>query len=92
MDYKTFRKKIADETGRTMSDVDSLVDGLAMIIRESAENLDTVAIPTFGAFVPVKRNEEVSTDLSSGRRLLLPPEIRLEFTPGSMLVKHLNNE
>ena len=73
-------------------DVDALTDGLALIIRESCAELDNVAIPTFGTFVPVKHKEEVVNDLSTGRKLLVPPEITLEFHPGSMLQKRLRNE
>ena len=92
MDYKQFRKRLCQLTGHASADVDALTDGLALIIRESCSELDSVAIPTFGTFVPVKHKEEVVTDLSTGRKLLVPPEITLEFHPGSMLQKRLRNE
>ena len=51
-----------------------------------------MAIPRFGTFVPVKHEEEVITDLSTGKRMLVPPEINVEFHPGAMLTKRLRNE
>ena len=62
---------------------------LADIIRRTAADLDSVAIPSFGTFTPVKRDEEIVTDLSSGRRMLLPPQITLEFIPAAKLRKNL---
>lgn len=92
MDYKSFKKRLSEVTARSEADVDALVDALAVVIREAATDLDSVAVPTFGTFVPVKHNEEVVTDLSTGKRMLVPPEITLEFQPGAMLRKKLRNE
>lgn len=92
MDYKSFKKRLSEVTARPEADVDALVDALAVVIREAATDLDSVAVPTFGTFVPVKHNEEVVTDLSTGKRMLVPPEITLEFQPGAMLRKKLRNE
>jgi nucleoid DNA-binding protein len=47
--------------------------------------LDTVAVPGFGNFEPVKHLEQVVTDRVSGQRMLLPPEIELTFHPGTKL-------
>lgn len=92
MDYKQFRKHIAEQIHRTPADVDALVEGLTVIMRESCGDMDSVAIPTFGTFTPVKHPETISHDLSTGKRMLMPPEISLEFTPGGMLLKHLRHE
>lgn len=92
MDYKQFRKRLSELTGRTGADVDALVEGLAMVLRDSCAELDSVAIPTFGTFTAVKHKEEVVDDLSTGKRMLLPPEIKIEFHPGGLLQKRMRNE
>ena len=92
MDHKQFRKRLCELTGRTASDIDALTEGLAIILRDSCAELDSVAIPTFGTFKAVKHKEEISRDLSSGKRMLLPPEIKIEFQPGGLLQKRLRNE
>ncbi len=51
--------------------------------------LESVAIPGFGSFTPVKHEERVETDAESGRRTLLPPHIAVNFIPGSKLRKLL---
>ena len=92
MDYKQFRKRLTELTGRSSADVDALVEGLSIILRDTCSELDSVAIPTFGTFTAVKHNEEVVTDLSTGKRMLLPPGINKEFHPGGLLQKRMRNE
>lgn len=92
MDYKQFRKSLCAELGREPHDIDSLVEGLSIILRESCAGLDTVAIPAFGNFVARKHDEEISVDLSTGKRMLMPPEISVEFVPGNILRNHLKND
>lgn len=53
--------------------------------------LESVAIPGFGSFTPVKHEERVETDAESGRRTLLPPHIAVNFIPGSKLRKLLSS-
>lgn len=92
MDHKQFRKQIAERIHRSVADVEALTEGLAIVMRESCSDLDSVAIPTFGTFTPVKHPETVVNGLSTGKRMLMPPEITLEFTPGGMFLKHLRHE
>ena len=92
MDYKQLRKRMATAMNREPKDIDALTEGLGIIIREAAANMDSVAIPTFGTFVPVKHPEEVVNDLSTGRKLLCPPEMVLTFTPGGVLRKNIEKK
>ncbi len=89
MDYKTFRRTLADSLGYKSADVDALVEGLAIVLRQSCGDLDSVAIPTFGTFATKKHAEEVVTDLATGKKILVPPEISVDFRPGAMLTKRL---
>lgn len=89
MDYKTFRRHLADKLGRKSSDVDALVEGLSIVLRQSCSELDSVAIPTFGTFAPRKHPETVVDDLVTGKKMLVPPEISVEFRPGAMLTKRM---
>ncbi len=76
MDYKQLRKILVDRTGRSQADIDALVEGLSVVLRQHGAELDAVAVPTFGTFSPVKHDEVVSEDLSTGKRMLLPPRNR----------------
>lgn len=90
MEYKQLRKILSERTGRSLDDIDALVEGLSEVLQQFGSDLDAVAIPTFGTFNPVKHDEEVCRDLSTGKRMLLPPEIVMEFTPSASLLRRLN--
>lgn len=92
MDHNTFITGLARQLGKDVQEVDSLVGCLAKTIKENASELDSVAIPGFGRFDAVKNEEYISTDLSTGRRILFPPEIKFNFTAGSMLKKRFSHE
>ena len=40
---------------------------------------------------PAKEDEKVSTDLSTGKKILLPPQITLNFEPSIVLRKKVAN-
>lgn len=67
------------------STAEKLMEGFADVIAEECRGLNRVALPSLGSFRGVKRDETVVRDLSTGRRLLLPPAIEIEFTPGGRL-------
>lgn len=89
MDYPTLRQTIAQKLGLTHSEIDALVEGLGIALCRNCAELDSTAVPTFGTFAPQKHPEEIITDLSTGRKMLVPPEITIEFRPAAMLTKRL---
>lgn len=89
MDYKQFRHQLCEATGRSGADIDALIEGFSIILRQHASEVDSVAIPSFGTFVAEKHQEEIVNDLSTGHRMLIPPEIALTFRPGAMLTKKI---
>lgn len=90
MDAKSFNTKVARSLDISARQAAELIDAFAGVLRESARTLDPVALPSFGSFTPVKRDETVVTDRITGQRLLLPPQITIEFNAASMLRKKIN--
>ena len=89
MDNKTIVSSLAQRLGREPKDINILIKGFATIIKEKCSNMDAIAIPGFGTFEPQKEDERIVTDLSTGKRMLLPPEITLYFTSSAILRKKL---
>lgn len=67
------------------STAEKLLEGFVEVVGEECRGLNRLALPSLGSFQGVKRDETVVTDLSTGRRLLLPPAIELEFVPAGRL-------
>ena len=68
-----------------VSTAERLLVGFVEVVGEACGKLNRLALPSFGSFQGVKRNETVVRDLSTGRRVLLPPAVELEFIPGGRL-------
>jgi nucleoid DNA-binding protein len=92
MNHKQLTAKLAQRQGRDTKDITSLLTAMTTAIRERCSELDTVAIPGFGNFEPTKHDERISTDLVTGMRMLLPPEITIRFTPSSLLRKKTSDQ
>lgn len=67
------------------STAEKLLESFIEVIGEECRDLNRVAFPSLGSFQGIKRDETVVRDLSTGKRLLLPPVIELEFIPGGRL-------
>ena len=86
MDNRSINSRLAKRAGINSKDISELTDCLVSIIRSSLGDLDTVAIPGFGSFVPTKEDEHVQS--IDGRLVLMPPTICVNFMPGAQLKKN----
>ena len=89
MDNKTFLSKIAASTGRTSAEIGRLSDALMTVLAESISAGKEVVLPGVGRFYPRLEEETVVTDRSTGKRLLLPPEVIVKFDCASSLTNKL---
>lgn len=89
MDNKQFITAIAEQLGCAPEQVKRLVGGFASILKRECADLNRVAIPGFGTFEGVKKDEEVRRDLVTGASMLYPPCIDAEFIAGVMLKKNI---
>ena len=85
MEHKKLVEAVATSLGRTNDDVAKLVDALAGVLRTRCGEMDSVAVPGFGTFEPKKRNERVMIHPSTGKRMLVPPKVVLNFKVSNVL-------
>lgn len=84
---KTFIAELARRTGRDRKAAETLLQGLERALLRHCGDCDVVAVPAFGSFRAEKHDEQIVSDLSTGGKLLLPPEIRVVFSPAGKLRK-----
>lgn len=89
MDNRTFIQRLAKATNTDAKTAQRLVSAFTDILSEAAVDMDSVAIPGFGSFSPVKTPDHIETDTETGHTTLVPPRIDLSFKPGSRLKKTL---
>lgn len=91
MDNKSLIDNLSKRLNVPGDTVESLVAGLTRVLGECAAGLDSVAVPGFGTFEPKKRMERVALHPASGRRLLVPPKIVVNFKPSNSLKQRVRN-
>lgn len=89
MDNKQFISRLSKRLGRPQREASALVDALSLILRERCGTLETIAVPSFGNFTPVKTDEYVKEDPATGVTMLYPPKISVTFVPATRLRKSL---
>jgi len=87
MENKSFLGAVAQRAAIDNALAGRITEALSAIIAESAAADRRVAIPGFGTFAGVKRNEEIVENPATGGLLLMPPSLKLEFYPSSMMKK-----
>lgn len=92
MEHKTFISGLARQLGKDINETEALVCALNNAISEAATSLDSVAIPGFGRFDAVKKDEYIAVDANDGQTKLFPPSIELTFSPSTKLKKRLSHE
>ena len=90
MDHKTLVDRLAKSLKRDKNDINKLVEALSNVVTERCSELDNVVVPGFGTIEAVKQNESVESDSESGKRMLFPPRIVMNFVGSNVLKKQLN--
>ena len=89
MDHRTLVARVASKLGKNKTDVTRLLDALVGVVTSHAAEMDSVSVPGFGTFEPVKHEEQVRRDEATGKRMLMPPSIELQFHPSNILKSKL---
>ena len=91
MDNNAVVNELSKSMGRDAKDIAALLDGITAIMREKLSAMDSIAIPGFGTFEPVKEDERIQNDISTVKRLLLPPEITVQFKSSALLRRKISD-
>ena len=70
---------------------DNILKALGEVMTDILAKGDQIAIPAFGSLRACKIDEHVDTDPATGNSMLIPPAIKVEFTPALKLVKQIKN-
>ena len=89
MTQKSITANMATDLSMDQEVVEALTRSLVTTIKEQIAAGNGVAVPGFGQFVPVTYPEKIVNDLSTGKRMMLPPVIEIEFTAAPALTKEL---
>lgn len=89
MNNKQLIKELSKRLNRDEKDVNSLLNGFTNVLKDSLSNLDIIAIPGFGEFEALRKEEYISVDDATGKKVLYPPCIEVNFNASSLLKKKM---
>ncbi len=92
MSKANMEKEVAVRCGFEEDVVSQILSLFRDEVKCALEAGSNVALPRFGTFSVVKHDDQVSTDLVTGKKMLLPPAITLEFRESGFLRKKLTGE
>ena len=91
MNNKDFITLLGQKTGYTQADTQRLVDSVITEMTTRFDDGSSVSIPSFGLFEVKKRMERVAVNPSTGRKMLVPPRLVLNFRPVAAVKDVLKN-
>lgn len=91
MDNKTLIELLSRRLDISAETTAQLIDGLAASLGDCIGDFNTVAIPGFGTFEARKRLERVALHPATGKRLLVPPKIVVNFRASQNLKQRIND-
>jgi len=92
MDHKEIAETLSKSLNRNKGDINKLLDALSNVTKERCSELDNIIIPRFGTIETIKHNEVVEVDPESGKRMLVPPHIDVQFSTSNVFKKKLNHQ
>jgi nucleoid DNA-binding protein len=90
MQHKELVEKLSKSLGRSKSDINKLLEALSNVVTERCLELDSISVPGFGSFEAVNHKESIEIEKETGKRMLIPPRVEVEFVMSSVLKKKLN--
>ncbi|MDE5970307.1 MAG: HU family DNA-binding protein [Muribaculaceae bacterium] len=85
MDSKDFVNIFAKKSGLDVKSATDAIEAITSTITDTLVAMDSVAIPSFGTFECIKKDETVTRDIATNKRVLLPPSIEVKFKPATAL-------
>lgn len=92
MNNKEYVAKVAMETGLSTGDVQKKLSALIAVMTEQLQDSNSIAISGFGTFEVKKKNERVSVNPVTKKRLLIPPKLVVNFRPASSVKEKLKEK
>ncbi len=81
---------IAEKTGVTKADVDTLLVAIFDTITEVLSKQDKVPVPGFGTFITKVREERKGRNPSTGNEIIIPRAVVVSFKPATQLKEKVN--
>ena len=76
---------LASKLGKPKADIIKLMDAFVGAVQVRCGELDAIALPGFGTFEGIKHDEHITIDKTTGKKMLMPPMVKMEFKVSNSL-------
>lgn len=91
MNNKEYIAELAQRCGYTQDDTQKIMRTLISEMGNAFTNGESIFVSNFGTFEVKKRLERVMVNPSTGKRMLVPPKLVLNFRPVASIKEKLKN-
>ncbi len=81
---------IAEKTGRTKVETETMFTTVFETIAEALAQQDKISVPGFGSFVTKVREERKGRNPSTGQEMTIPRSVVVSFKPATQLKETVN--
>lgn len=85
MNNKQFLNELSEKCQMGADQAAGQMDVLLGVMEEFWQDGDSVSLSGFGVLEVKKKNERVSVNPTTGKRMLVPPKLVLTYKPSSLL-------
>lgn len=85
MENKKLIENVASALDKDRDEIIQLAQDLCSVVSDALKDGGSIAIPTFGTFDTKLRSERIAVHPSTGKKLLVPPKITVNFKPSALL-------
>lgn len=89
MKNKEYIAKVAEEAGISVEEAQRNLSSLIEVISGILQESNSVVITGFGTFEVKKKNERISVNPVTKKRLLIPPKLVVNFKPATSVKEKL---
>ncbi|MFA6778317.1 MAG: HU family DNA-binding protein [Paludibacteraceae bacterium] len=90
MNTKDFTSELKSKLDLDDTKVESMLNGVVSVLRDELLIGNSVAIQGFGTFEVRKKEERISVNPTSKKRMLVPPKLSVAFKPSVVMKDHFN--
>lgn len=80
---------LSGKLSMSQEEAERLLNKIPEVMKNYAAELDSVAVPGFGTFASVKKDEQIVDNVETGEKMMLPPVINVNFKSSVVLRKRL---
>jgi DNA-binding protein HU-beta len=92
MNNKEFITELASRLGKTQKEVVHLVETSLSVMKDEFAKGNVISFQGFGALEVRKKEERITINPSSQKRMVVPPKLVLTFRTGSTLKEKLKEK